>query len=398
MKKNLKSLMAYCTFNRMCIGIFLLLYVGFYYTDYLSYISLSYIILLLGVVYNLFKYKTIKYSSFIKICILFVVYSLISSVWAYSFTHSYNASIQLFKSVFICMCFINLLNDKRDIKFSLLFLSISCLIYALLYFKHIDISMLGDRRISSMEDTDDLPNVNTVSLIVSFAFSYFIFNFFRNKNILYLFLSTIAFIFIFLLGARKTIISIFICFVLMVFKLSKKDRLILFLSSGIFLVGLVLIIPKAYLNFVLERLGELDEFLGGDNTEFVNGDDDIRISFITKGFDFFLQSPILGHGYYNFSQLFGIETGVYMYSHNNFIETLVGGGVIAFYIYYLIYYRIAKMLYGCKLKYDYGYLIIIWGVILIFNHLSIVVLQERFIWLLLALMWAATKFYKYKGL
>ena len=51
-----------------------------------------------------------------------------------------------------------------------------------------------------------------------------------------------------------------------------------------------------------------------------------------------MDSPILGNGYYSFSQLLLKEYGFATYSHNNFIEIFVGGGIIGFTLYYSLYY------------------------------------------------------------
>jgi len=73
--------------------------------------------------------------------------------------------------------------------------------------------------------------------------------------------------------------------------------------------------------------------LSGDDQSF-----DDRSDFLSIGWLLFLQSPIVGHGVDSFRHL----SGVGLYSHNNFIELAVSGGVIAllaFYVMHLIVLR-----------------------------------------------------------
>ena len=59
----------------------------------------------------------------------------------------------------------------------------------------------------------------------------------------------------------------------------------------------------------------------------------------------FWQKPILGHGIDSFRTLYGMLGGMETYSHNNFIEMLVSGGVVGFIIYYSIYVYIFKAMW-----------------------------------------------------
>lgn len=392
MNNVIKKILSIFTFNRICIGLFLILYIGFYYSDYMRYITLSYIALIIGFVFNLLKSNGMKHIYFILITLMFLVYSSVSVLWAPASGFSNAAIVQLMKVLLVVICFINLINDRKDVKFAFLCMSIGGLIYALLYLLHIDISMLGDDRIAS--EDNDLPNVNTVALILSFSFSYFIFIFFKKYNLFCLLGALMCFVVIFILGARKTIISLFLCLFLLFIKLDKKNRIGLGILCIVSFICVLYIIPPDYLNFVIERMSLLNVFSSDSQENLNDSGDDLRLDFIIKGVYYFLMSPILGHGYYSFSQLYGGDTGNYMYSHNNYIETLVGGGVIAFVLYYSIHYKIGKRLLSQKVGYDYGFLMIMQGVILLFNHFTIVVLQERFIWLLLALMWTSSFYYK----
>ena len=321
-KKSIQNL----TFNKIFISLFLIVYCGLYYQEYVALIACSYALLGGAFIYNLIKHRGLIYKDFIVLCLIFVIYSFFSSLWAESFDTSYNSVIQLSKSAVVAICFITLIDSKEHFKWALFILSLSGIIYALLYLNHVDISSLGANRI--MAEGDFLPNVNTVGLIISFSFAYFIYMYFLDKKYVYMALAGLAFIVTFFLGSRKSIISLFICVFLMFIKLQKTSKLkILFLL--VLLIALLLFyVPIEYLNFISERLAQLS-FWSSKMSE-IDSSDETRVRLIEYGLTYCIESPILGHGYYSFSQLFRKDCGIILYSHNNFIETFVGGGIMAF--------------------------------------------------------------------
>lgn len=396
MKKLFGCFFSGLNFNRIIIFSFLVIYVGFYFPDYQKIITLSYLMLALWLLYNFIKYKRIKFFTISIVSLPFLLFSTLSILWAPNMSASLTEVITLTKSILIPVLFVNLIKEEKDFHVAFFSLFLGGLIYAIIYMNNVDITMLGSDRISTTEENDELPNVNTVGLILSFSFAYFMFMFFKIKNIFFLIGSLISCTIIVVLGARKTLISLFISVLLLFAKLENKYRIWILLLLAVFVFVVVLIVPIEYLEFVFGRMGELAN--QSENQMTSNSEsDDLRVNLIIKGIAYFIQSPILGNGYYSFSKLYGDDTGYYVYSHNNFIETLVGGGLIAFYLYYLIYFLIIKRLFIHKLEYDFRFLILILVVVLLFNHLSIVVLQERFIWLLLSLMWVGTCYSKNKN-
>ena len=386
-KKSIQNL----TFNKIFISLFLIVYCGLYYQEYVALIACSYALLGGAFIYNLIKHRGLIYKDFIVLCLIFVIYSFFSSLWAESFDTSYNSVIQLSKSAVVAICFITLIDSKEHFKWALFILSLSGIIYALLYLNHVDISSLGANRI--MAEGDFLPNVNTVGLIISFSFAYFIYMYFLDKKYVYMALAGLAFIVTFFLGSRKSIISLFICVFLMFSKLQKTSKLKILFLLVILIALLLFYVPIEYLNFISERLAQLS-FWSSKMSE-IDSSDETRVRLIEYGLTYCIESPILGHGYYSFSQLFRKDCGIILYSHNNFIETFVGGGIIGFFIYYSLHGIILKRIDLRKAHFDYGYLLFVLLMILLFNHFSIVVLQDRFVWLLLTVLFTGSIYYKY---
>lgn len=390
--KNVKTVIRDLTFNKVVIFLFLIVYIGLYYQKYAILISCSYILLGCSFFYNIVKHKKLTHSNFIVLCIIFLVYSFLSTLWSESFENSYNAVIRLSKSVIVSICFITLIDTKEHFKWALSIISFSGVIYAMLYLSNVDISTLGASRI--MAEGDFLPNVNIVGLIICFSFGYYIFMYFYSKNYFYLCIACLAFVITFFLGSRKSIISLFICVFMMFFKIEGKQKLKIFFLLFILIALLFYYVPTEYLSFISDRLAQLT-FLSSKISE-IDSSDETRIHLLEYGFKYCMEKPFVGHGYFMFSQLFGKDCGVVLYSHNNYIETFVGGGIVGFVIYYALYFKIYNNIDLRNTHFDCGYLLFILLVVLLFNHFSIVVLQERFIWVLLAILFSGSYYYKFR--
>ena len=70
---------------------------------------------------------------------------------------------------------------------------------------------------------------------------------------------------------------------------------------------------------------------------------DNRELYILKGFEFFLSSPIWGHGENSFSMLIIPYHGSQIYSHNNYIELLTNFGIIGFTWFYFFFGKTLKI-------------------------------------------------------
>ncbi len=381
MSNLIKKISSSLKFNKICIALFLMFYIGCYYPTLLKYVKIGYVVLFIGVVSSILKNKKILYTNFIFISILFISYSFLSVLWAENVSLTLNSTILLIKASFIAIAFSQLISNGDDFKWALLWLFLSGLFFGMVYIAHVNIAVLGSHRINNVLEV----NVNIVAMYVSFAAVYFLYKTLNSKL-----LSTNSFFFlisviiIVVLGSRKSILTIILGMLLFYIKLNLKSKINIFLLALLFSLLIMSIIPQEYLAFVLERGLKLNVFSG--NT--IDYSDKQRLDFINYGASFFFKNPIFGHGFYNFSVLFGKATGKFMYSHNNFIETLVGGGLIAFFIYYSFYVKIFTQIKGKKNKFifDYKYLLFVLFLLLLFNHIAIVVLLDRFIWLLLVLL------------
>jgi O-antigen ligase len=360
-------------------------YIGCYYPTLLKYVKIGYVVLFIGVVSSILKNKKILYTNFIFISILFISYSFLSVLWAENVSLTLNSTILLLKASLITIAFSQLISNGNDFKWALLWLFLSGLFFGIVYIAHVNIAFLGNNRINNVLEV----NVNIVAMYISFAAVYFLYKTLNSKllstnSVLFL----VSFIILIVLGSRKSILTVILGILMFFTKLNLKSKINIFFLISLFILLIISIIPREYLAFVLERGLNLNVF--SENT--IDYSDQLRLNFIDYGISYFLQNPIFGHGFYNFSILYENSTGIFMYSHNNFIETLVGGGLIAFIIYYSFYIKIFNQIKDRKnnFVFDYRYLLLVLFMLLLFNHIAIVVLIDRFIWLLLALLFIGT--------
>lgn len=375
--------------KKVSVPIFLLLYIGFYYSDYLAYIKVGYLFLGIGglsaIVYN----RQILHLDIFAIMLLFLLYSFISIVWSKSQTVATSSVILLGKSIFIAFLFSQMIKTFDDFRWAMFWLFISGLIYSLLYLKQVPLAMLGDGRISEVMDDPLMPNVNIVAMLASFSFVYFICNYIIEGKRFNALLGIIAAVVVVFLGSRKSIIVIVLSSILLILKLNFKSKLKIGVLILLVVLFVLMIVPSDYLWFITERFEQF-----GMSSEFMDQADQERVSLFHSGIDYILQSPLVGHGFYNFSIVNGQATGAYIYSHNNFIETLVGGGLFAFIIYYSLYVKMFKNIYNSMHQLNYAFIIMILILILLFNQIAIVVLLDKYVWLLMTLLLIGSSFYK----
>ena len=104
--------------------------------------------------------------------------------------------------------------------------------------------------------------------------------------------------------------------------------------------ALMLLLPYV---LQLPYFGEIGERFANLLSGKQDGSDVERVRMMEYGWELFKEKPIQGYGLANFKRLYYYIT----YSHNNYIELLVSGGVVALVLYYLMHLvPIAGMLMG----------------------------------------------------
>ena len=208
----------------------------------------------------------------------------------------------------------------------------------------VDWSLVGTDRLGT-DYTGRGWNANTIGMmsVWGMLFVAYVANLSGNKKyylVILLFLPLLIYS-----GSRKAWVSTAAIAMAIIFINNKKH---------LFLAALITVIATAALYYLVINV----EFLyniGGHRLEalingvFYGGEMDSsaekRLGFVEYGIRWFKEKPLLGYGVHAYARLLGqSDYGLYTYSHNNYIELLVGVGLVGTITYYAIYVYVLVLL------------------------------------------------------
>lgn len=260
--------------------------------------------------------------------VLVAIYSLASIIWSYDVNVAWAQLItQLQLYVLLFFSYLIVYNEaKLEDYFDALYASgWAMAIFALLQYgglsNYLAYMEYGYRMggIVSNENTFGLVFSNATIIAVSYML-------FRKQKIHIV--SIIVFVFFALSSGSKKAVLLIMAGVLAIIVLHygvKKIYKTILISAGI-LVAVWLVLQLPLFKTIYKRL---ITFLSGE----ADVSNDARKIMIQFGLDMFWERPLLGWGLNNYRVFY--PTG--QYSHNNFVELLVSGGIIAFILFYLMY-------------------------------------------------------------
>ncbi len=192
--------------------------------------------------------------------------------------------------------------------------------------------LLNENLFSGTRLGTSIGDQNTIGIYIS-CLSIFTFAEMSKK---FSVLKLIAFIFsvlgILLTGSRTSLLC-WGCGISVFFILNYKIRLryiILFLA-GLFTLYYLIFKVELFYNVLGIRIESMFEILSGQQSSINEGSTTTRLTYLNEGWLLFLQKPLLGFGYDYFSTIFNT------FSHCNYIELLVSGGLVLLIAYYSIY-------------------------------------------------------------
>lgn len=277
--------------------------------------------------------------------IFFFLICLISCIYAKDQSIAFKQTFNVLKILLIAnsiIFFVN--NDQKKLDFILFSIIISAIYLSVLLIANTNISQWGTTRIgdSISLNSNDLGLNMAIATIIALYFGK------KSKLIRYFFLTLIFSIITFMSGSRKAFfLIIFGFFLLSTLTLKRKERLVIALPLILLTIyiswNIIMNIPEFY-NVLGIRIKGMTNFFSGQG----NVDDStlVRIQMIDRGIELFKKKPILGYGIANYSVVSPFST----YSHNNYVELLVGVGIIGTIVYYSIYIYIIFNLLRFKKK------------------------------------------------
>lgn len=270
------------------------------------------------------------------------MFSYISAIWAIdrqdSFRMGNGITFIWFFSIFLFAYY----KDNSDMKTFLSILKASGYFIAIYVILRYGFNGLRQASISAdLRLSNDFANVNSIAMIVAYAcmVTFYEIIYENKKNIIDLFLIP-SFIVLAALQSRKALILILVGIIVPLFlkNLNNKNNMkgLVKILVGIIVLIVIIIIASnlPMFNGITERMVELINNYRGIRS---NGYIPIRERLIDLGIKAWKEKPLCGYGMANAHILASKEYNFDAYLHNNYFELLVGGGLIAFALYYAIY-------------------------------------------------------------
>lgn len=275
------------------------------------------------------------YLVFAALAILSIIYSLDTSL----------AIIEIRNLIIVIFVFIGTYNFvttiNRIITVMNIFIVLLC-VYALYLFLSIDIFSFGAR----FNFEEKSYNIIMLEFIVGVLFCFFLASFTEKKYPYYL-LGILFLAIIIATGSVKGFIAISFFIVLSLipykfkfnFNLSIR-KILKFTFLSIFVcIAIVFLSKMDFFDSGLSRVVATIMFLVSNDTQYameaagsVHG---VRDQLVSYGIEFWKERPIFGSGINNYRYLIQKNYGFPTYSHNTYIEILVGTGIVGFIFYFL---------------------------------------------------------------
>lgn len=293
---------------------------------------------------------------------VFFVYTFLSGFWTINESEYFSKIKSLFLLFIVNVLLSFTVETKEDVR-KILFANFIALVFYLIYvLLKVDLSQLGEDRLG-VDLLGARWNANDVGLKLCVGFSIAVYFGMEQKSLVWkLFFFAIGLFFAgvgLFTGSRKVFLMLAGILVLFLFLKSKHKWLSLIIAavSIIVLYFAIMKIEPLY-NVLGKRVESMLEGLFGEGT--TEGSFNTREEMIKLGWGWFLERPIFGYGLGGSFVLYGNIFGEEMYSHNNFIETLLNGGIVGFVIYYFIYgYIFVKLFKLVFVKRDWTAIVLV---------------------------------------
>lgn len=356
-------------------------FVSFFIFNYTSYgailmYSLAVLAFLISAAYNGFLIK-VEWHTYYTFIVTLAIFCLLSSVWAWDISDSIGKALtiaKIFSIIFLMVCAYQGIKDVKQLLLSVMYGGVLVTVYAFFSYGIATMRLVLE---SSGRLDNDFANVNTMGTIAALAVVIG-FYLFMTKKIKWSIIMTLPCIILVALTASRKAIVVLALGLLMTGLFYKKDKQLLTKVLRILLVIVIAI-------FVYELVKDMDIFKGvNSRIESLlqlyrgtgNGDRSARARslMIKLGMEQFKKTPILGIGMGG-GHLVNYRDA---YLHNNYVEILVGGGIVGFLVYYSVYAYILITYLKCwRFRTDYSRLCVILVLLLLILDYGSVTYAEK---------------------
>ena len=343
-----------------------------------NFIAITYMIdaLLIGlfIFYIIGGHKNVKFNLLIITYTLFSIFALVSSFWAISFDTASFKSLQLFLIVVNLIVLYNLMINFNLSNAFVHGILIGSFVNYVLIMDIIPVPF--DTKISwRYMGTTGNPNALAITMLVSMFLSIvYLMDKKRKKNWLfyYQYINLLFAMYTILLTVSKKGIILGVGLLLFYMVISLKNK------KGIVRIVVLVILASVVFHFFVDDK-QINEYFTHTINRFIKFSDQLegsvarfsstgyRKRLIEFGLMIFQDKPLFGYGLNNFRFL--SEKG--LYAHNNFVELLVGVGLIGFGLFYYIYAYLLTLIHKMP-KSELRTLIVFFILILIVMDMALV--------------------------
>lgn len=319
----------------------------------LAVISILIFVLSAGAKNNHLKFRMEPYHIFV---ILFALFCLTSSLWAWDSSAAVSKSITIFQ-ILVCFSLIYMHYETQqnidDLISAIMWAGYAVSIYS--FFAYGGISTVLQMATGGIRLDNDFSNVNSIGMLAAIACVIQVYKNIYDKFSWSSLLIIPAIIIIAATQSRKAIVMLAVG-ILMVLILKNLNNKKFFTSLGKIVFTLMVAIILFIVISKMEIFAGLNERMEAMLSPFTGeGKLDhsawLRGEYRKIGWEQFLKTPIGGIGIGSSGVLLVKAGQRNTYLHNNFVELLACGGVIGFLLYYSIYFYLFYQLLK-YLKYD----------------------------------------------
>ena len=265
---------------------------------------------------------------------LFIILSVISSIWADSFATSFVPLSKILQILAVTYCLILYIDSEEKLeRYIYTVLAASVFLILFIYVRTPPAQWFaGFLGSVTRYNTNDVGCAISICVLLSFYEGYI-----KHKKLCFA-ICAFSFLTVILTSSRKSLFMSALGIIMIVmFNYRARNyflRLLCILAAGVLAFVLIYQIPSLY-NTVGVRLDSMVEYFMNDKS--ADYSIALRRFYIDISKSIFAEHPLLGAGFNNFSYLIRSYNRAYSYAHNNYWEILAGLGIVGFITYYWFY-------------------------------------------------------------
>ena len=341
-----------------------------------------------------------RMDAFYKFMLVFIGYTLLSSLWAMNPADSVSKAVTIFQ-ILVCAAMLYIhyqhMDDVQPLLTAVMWAGYLVALYTIFFFgtEQLMEAAAGDRL------GNEYSNVNSIGMAAAYSCTIQVSQFLHKKNHWSVVFMIPAIVVIAATQSRKAlallVAGVFGVYVMKNFQnrgfLRKIFRIVL--TVVVFLAVASLLYSLPVFDGVRERMGSMFGFVTGDGG--ADSSTILRFHMMELGLEWFVKYPIAGIGIGNAHILAAQYLGHDTYLHNNFVELLCSGGIIGFCIYYAMYAYLFKNLWKYRrVDYEHFMICLVWQTLLLAIDFGMVSYSSKSQWFYLMILFLNVQFIKRK--